>query len=184
MANVKIEPSDNIIFTLSYSNHDVCLIIGLFDTLSLCFRIGTNTLPLVSTNVYTTPHNPLCIKLPCHRPISSHQPLYLYSYSLCLSIVNALKLTKSRRRSKSNLIIIDFDKIDLHNVNYLPSSFDGDVLFATPVIIGNPSTYDRSMNAMNKMCDNHPWYRTKPINIQNDFGLSFMGVIMLIIYRI
>jgi hypothetical protein len=36
-----------------------------------------------------------------------------------------------------------------------------------------PSTYGRSMDDIDKMCDGHPWSTTKTTNIQNDFGLSF-----------
>jgi hypothetical protein len=83
-------------------------------------------------------------------------------------------MTKFRRRSKSNLTTIDFDNTDIHDVKYLPPFFDGDVIFILPPIaMDDSSTYGRSMNAMDKVCDGHPWCTTKTTNIQNDFGLSF-----------
>jgi hypothetical protein len=42
-----------------------------------------------------------------------------------------------------------------------------------PVALKAPTTYGRSMDGMDKMCDGHPWCTTKTTNIQNDFGLSF-----------
>jgi hypothetical protein len=39
----------------------------------------------------------------------------------------------------------------------------GDVLFfLPPVALKAPSTYGRSMDGMDKMCDGHPWCTTKP----------------------
>lgn len=51
------------------------------------------------------------------------------SSSLCMSIVNILNLTKSRRRLKSNLTTINFDYIDVHDAKYLPPSFNSELLF-------------------------------------------------------
>ena len=83
-------------------------------------------------------------------------------------------MTKSSRRSKSDLTAIDFDTIDVCNVKYLPPSFDGDVIFILPPIaVDVSSTNGHSMDDMDKMCDGHPWCTTKITNIQNDFGLSF-----------
>ena len=91
-----------------------------------------------------------------------------------MNIVDALKLTKSRRRSESDLIIIDFDNIDKRNVKYLPLLFDDDVLIVLPPLsVGVPSAYECTMDGMDKMCDGHSWCTTKITNIQNDFGLSF-----------
>jgi hypothetical protein len=91
-----------------------------------------------------------------------------------LTIVDALKLTKSRKRSKSNLASIDFESIDVRDVKYLPASFNSDVLFLLPhVALKAPNTYGCLMDNMDKMCDSHLWCTTKITNIQNDFGLSF-----------
>ena len=51
---------------------------------------------------------------------------------------------------------------------------NGDILFLLPhVTLRVLSTYVRSMDAMDKMCDGHLWCTTKTTNIQNDFGLFF-----------
>ena len=45
-------------------------------------------------------------------------------------ILDALKIAKCRRRSRYDLYGIDFDDIVIKDVKYLPSTFDGDVIFA------------------------------------------------------
>ena len=63
-----------------------------------------------------------------------------------------------RKRSKSNLSIINFDNIDVRDVKYLPPFFDGDVLFILPPInMSVPSMYELSMDSIYKMCGRHPW---------------------------
>jgi hypothetical protein len=89
-------------------------------------------------------------------------------------MVDALKLTKSRKKSKSDLVFIDFDSIDVRDVKYLPSFFNGDVLFALPLLhLKFQIRMTVQLDDMNKMYDGHHWCTTKTINIQNDFGLSF-----------
>ena len=62
-------------------------------------------------------------------------------------MADALKLTKSRKTSKSDLAFIDFDYIDVRSVKYLPFSFNGDVLFLLPPVPYKvPSMYGRSMD--------------------------------------
>lgn len=54
---------------------------------------------------------------------------------------------------KCDLRTIDFDNIDVYDVE----SFDNNILFVLlPVSMGVPSTYDRSVDGMDKMCDDHP----------------------------
>jgi hypothetical protein len=125
-------------------------------------------------DVDKTPHSSSCMKFVRHGSSSQHPPLHPSSSSSCFNIIDALKMTKSRRRSKSDLIAIDFDSIDIRHVKYLLPSFDGDVIFILPPInVDASSMYGRSMDGMDKMCDGDPWCTTKTTNIQNDFGLSF-----------
>jgi hypothetical protein len=81
-------------------------------------------------------------------------------------ILEALKITKCRRRSKSDLTNIDFDSIVIEDVKYLPSSFNGDVLFILPPVkTGIPDAYGKAMDGMDKIYDGHAWCRTKTTNI-------------------
>jgi hypothetical protein len=95
------------------------------------------------------------MKLVCHGSPSQCPPLHIFSSS---SSFNALKLTESKRRSKSELNIIDFDNIDVYDIKYLPSYFKGDVLFMLFLVrMVVPSAYGRSIDGMDKMCNGHPW---------------------------
>ena len=106
---------------------------------------------------------------PSERPLLHPSPSFIG-----LTIIDALRLTKSRKISKSDLASIDFDYIDVRDVKYLPSYFNDNVLFLLPpVALRVPSTHDHSMDGMDKMCDCHHWCTTKTTTIQNDFGLFF-----------
>ena len=59
-----------------------------------------------------------------------------------MTIVEALKLTKFKKRSRCNLANIKFDTIEIRDVKNLPTSFDGDILFVLPhIALGVPSAY-------------------------------------------
>ena len=97
---------------------------------------------------------------------SLHFPLHPSPSFVRVTIVDALKFTNSRKKSKLDLASIDFDKIDVRDVKYLPSFFNGDVLFLLPhVALKVLSTYGSSMDGMDKMCDGRPWCTTKTTNI-------------------
>ena len=53
------------------------------------------------------------MKLLRHGVLSQRPPLHHSSSSSSFNIVDTLKMTKSRRRSRSNLTAIDFDSIDV-----------------------------------------------------------------------
>ena len=115
------------------------------------------------------------MKLPRHWSPFLRPPLHPSSSSKCLSIAYALKLTKFRRRSKSDLTTITSAITNVHDVKYLPSFFDGSVLFVLALVsMGVLSAYVRFMDNRNKMCDGHLWYTTKTTTIQNDFGFFFL----------
>ena len=64
-------------------------------------------------------------------------------------MLDALKLTKFRKRSKSKLTSIIFDKIHVKDVTYLPLPFDGDVIVILPPLsVETPDTYGKGMDGM------------------------------------
>lgn len=64
------------------------------------------------------------------------QPL---SSNLGLSIVDALKQTKTGQLSNSSLTLIDSNVIEVHDVKYLQSSFGDDIVFVLPLLLaGSP----------------------------------------------
>ena len=133
IAHIKVEPLDDSVFVLSDSEDDICASVEL-----------SNTSPFPFKSVHSTPSQLVHVtKSPCgfmyKRVVpqispSQRPPLHPSSSSIRLTMVDALKLTKSRKRSKSDLASIDFDNIDVRNVKYLPSSFNGDVLFLLPPV--------------------------------------------------
>ena len=167
VANVNLEPNDNTVCLLLEFDDNICATVDLSDTLSFPFK---NILSQVFLHASKSSCTPLSKRFVCCKRPSQRPPLHPSPSS----IVDTLKLTKSKKRSKSNPASIDFDNIDVHDVKYLPSSFDGEILLILPPVpFGVPSTYSRSMDGMDKMCDGHPWCTTKTTNIQNNFGLSF-----------
>ena len=170
VATVKLEPNDDNVLVLSDSGDDICAAVDLSDISPFPFKSKNST----PSQLPKSPFSHVCNTLVHRMTPSQRPPLHPSPSSIGLTIVDALKVTKSRKRSKSDLAFIDFDNIDVRDVKYLPSSFDGDVLFVLPpVALGVSNTYGRSMDGMDKMCDGHPWCTTKTTNIQNDFGLSF-----------
>ena len=63
--------------------------------------------------------------------MSTSSPFFIF---LGLSIVDVLKLIKSRKRSNSNLTTIDFGNIHVQDVKYLPLSLEGVVLFVLSLV--------------------------------------------------
>ena len=73
------------------------------------------------------------MRLDHHGTPPQHPHVHLLTSSSSLNIVKALKLTKFRKRSKFVLITIDLDNIDVHDVEYLPPSLDGDIFLCCPL---------------------------------------------------
>ena len=117
---------------LSDYNNKICPAVIISDTSSFPIRNTTPTPSKVLVDVDKTPSSPLYMRLVYHGTPSQRPPLHPCVSSSSLNIVEVLKLTKSRKRSKSNLTTIDFDNIDVRDVKYLPPSFDGDIFFCCP----------------------------------------------------
>ena len=148
MAIVKIEPSDDDVIVLLYSNEEFCHVVDLSDTSFFSYRTKSSNPVLDSVDFDKTPHNSSYMKLLRHGVLSQRPPLHHFSSSSGFNIVDTLKMTKSRRRSRSNLTAIDFDSIDVRNVKYFPPSFDGDVIFILPpIVVDNSNTYGVSWMA-------------------------------------
>ena len=125
---VKLEPNDDSVFVLSKSKDDICADVDLSDMLSFPFK-RKNYIPSQHPKF---PFSPICNTLVHHMTSSQRPLLHPSPSSIGLIIIDALKFTKSMKRSKSDFVFIDFDNIDVRDVKYLPFSFDGDVLFVLP----------------------------------------------------
>ena len=79
---------------------------------------------------------------------------------------------------KNILKRLDYDKIKTMDVEFLPPTYDGDVLFILPAM-GSSSSHSKaktkSMFGMDKRYDGHIWTKTKTTNINNVLDLSFQS---------
>jgi hypothetical protein len=157
IALVKVEPLDDSMFVLSDSEDDICASIDLSNTSQFPFRSVHSTFSQLPIHVAESPCGLMYKKVVPQISLSQRPPLHPSPSSTGLTMVDTLKLIKSRKRSKSDLASIDFDSIDVREVKYLPSSFNGDVfILLPPLALKALSTYGRSMDGMDKMCDGHP----------------------------
>lgn len=54
------------------------------------------------------------------------------------------------KMSNYDLATINIDIIDVHDVKYLPPTFDSDILFVLHLVtLGDPSAYGQSMDGIN-----------------------------------
>jgi hypothetical protein len=89
------------------------------------------------------------------------------------SIMQCLRDLASIPGSRNELASIDYDKIAYHKVQYLPPSFNGDVIFELPPSRVSASTSKNTMDGMDKQFDGHTWCRTITSNIHSSQGLTF-----------
>jgi hypothetical protein len=75
--------------------------------------------------------------------------------------------------SRNELALVDYDKIAYHKVQYLPPSYNGDVIFELPPSYVSASSSKNAMDSMDKRFDGYTWYRTITSNIHNSQGLTF-----------
>jgi hypothetical protein len=89
------------------------------------------------------------------------------------SVIQCLKHLASFPGSRNELASINYDKIAYHKVQYLPPSYNGDVIFYLPPSRVSTSTSKNAMDSMDKWFDGHTWYCTITSNIHNSQGLTF-----------
>lgn len=75
--------------------------------------------------------------------------------------------------SRNEVTSIDFDKITYQKVQYLPLSFNGNVLFELPPSCISTSSFKNIMDSMDKQFNDHTWCYTITSNIHNNHGLTF-----------
>ena len=153
---VKIEPRVQAIIDLSESSKD--------DT----FHAPP---PLVNPILEAQPplHAPLF-------PLCTPALEFLRASSLVQSqcIVQSLRKLTQMPGCKNILKRLDYDKIKTMDVEFLPPTYDGDVLFVLPAM-GSSSLHSKakSMFGMDKRYDGHIWTKTVTTNISNVLDLSF-----------
>jgi hypothetical protein len=89
------------------------------------------------------------------------------------SVMQCLTCLASFPISGNELASLDYDKISYYKVQYLPPSYDGDVIFELPPSCISASTSKNTMDCIDKRFDGHTWCRTITSNIHNSQGLAF-----------
>ncbi len=91
------------------------------------------------------------------------------------SIVSYFCVMALPRHTSNKLQNQYYNKIPFQKVQFLPTTFDGNVLFELPHVF---STTHRpsQMQGMDRKYDGHVWCKVITINIKNNFGLSFKKV--------
>jgi hypothetical protein len=89
------------------------------------------------------------------------------------SVMHCLRHLASFPGSRNELVSIDYDKITYHKVQYLPTSYNGDVIFELPPSQVSASTSKNVMDGMDKRLNGHTWCHTTTSNIHNNQGLTF-----------
>ena len=89
-------------------------------------------------------------------------------------IVQCLRRLGSMPDSKSVLKKIDYDKINIQEVNHLPPRFDGTQLFVLSTVeVSSSQSKAMSMDGIDKQYDGHVWTETQTTNITYGVGLAF-----------
>ena len=73
----------------------------------------------------------------------------------------------------NKLASLDYDKIPYHKIQYLPLSYNGNVIFELPPSCVSASTSKNTMDDMDKQLDGHIWCSTITSDIHNNQGLTF-----------
>jgi hypothetical protein len=120
-------------------------------------------------NPLRIPHSPTV-----NQPSTSRPPIHPSVSKDRPSVVHHLKFLATRPGSKNILKNIDYEFVRHEKVDFLPSVFDGDIIFEFPPLGADaPHSHARLMFGMDKRFDGHAWCRTKTSNITNDLGLTF-----------
>ena len=151
---VKIEPGVQAVIDLSESSEDN----------------AEHAPPLVSPIPEAQP--------PLHAPLSplctpALKSLRASSLVQSRCIVHSLRKLTQMPGRKNILKRLDYDKIKTMEVEFLPPTYDDDVLFVLPAM-GSSSSHSKakSMFGMDKGYDGHIWTKTVTTNITNNLDLA------------
>ena len=136
LIKVKLEVDD--VGVLSDSDEDSIQEVDIAGILtypfqSICSFTSTSSVQAPHGNE-SSPYKPLNLRIFEQHIRSKKSHVYPISSIANVHILEALKITKCRRRCQYDLPIIDFDNIIIKDVKYLPSSFNGDVNFILPIV--------------------------------------------------
>jgi hypothetical protein len=88
-----------------------------------------------------------------------------------ISVVESLRRIRASKGVRNVFKTLYFDTLDIQRVKFLPSTFNGDVLFELPLV--DTSGPFHMMHGMDKRHDGHAWTKTVTSNIKSDMSLTF-----------
>jgi hypothetical protein len=100
IAYVKVEPLDDSVFVLSDSEDDICASVDLSNTSSFPFKSVHSTPSQLPVHVTKSPCGSMYKRVVPQNSPSQRPPLHPSSSYIGLTMVDALKLTKSRKKIK------------------------------------------------------------------------------------
>jgi hypothetical protein len=100
----------------------------------------------------------------------SHPPPHV-GHQKSLSVVDSLKRIRASKGARNVFKTLDFDTLDIQRVQFLPLTFNGDVLFEFPPL--DTSDPFHMMHGMDKHYDGHAWTKIVTSNIKSDMSLTF-----------
>jgi hypothetical protein len=103
----------------------------------------------------------------------SHLPPHV-GYQQSLSVVDSLKRLRAYRGARNAFRSLDYDSLDIQRVQFLPPTFNGDVLFELPPVdMSALQSHAKLMHGMDKHHDGHAWTKTIISHIKNNMNLTF-----------
>jgi hypothetical protein len=104
-----------------------------------------------------------------HTPI--YRPPPYYGHQMSFSVVESLRRLQASKGARNVFKSLDYDSLNIQRVQFLPPTFNGDVLFELPMV----AISDLQMLAklMHKMDKRHAWTKTVIFHIKNDMSLTF-----------
>jgi hypothetical protein len=102
------------------------------------------------------------------------QPLWMEVVQIVafFSVIYSLKAMSPTLHICLELKSLDYEVIWIELVNYLPTKFNGDILFEFPPIC-HPLGQLGQLQGMDKKFDGHAWCKLQTSNIHNSFRLGF-----------
>jgi hypothetical protein len=88
--------------------------------------------------------------------------------------VDSLKRLRASKGARNAFRSLDYNTLDIQRVQFLPPTFDGDVLIELPSVdMSALQSHAKLMHGMDKRHDGHAWTKTITSHIKNDMNLTF-----------
>jgi hypothetical protein len=102
-------------------------------------------------------------------PLSHPEPHV--GHEKLLSVVDSLKRLQASKGARN---AFNYDSLDIQRVQFLPPTFNGDVLFELPPVnMSGLQTHTKLMHGMDNRRNGHAWTKTITSHIKNDMSLMF-----------